>query len=258
MVTNLIRLAAACLCHPRHAWRRVCGGVNFSIATRLEDLKRRGLLKDGGVILDVGAFDGAFSVACASVFPRADIWSFEPSRETFKKLQANTRGHKNIHPVNAAVGERKGEVQLSTGKMMQTNSLLPIGEEHLRAWPESERSGFETVEMLTLDGFSKDKDWTGNIFLKADVQGYELSVLDGASQLLLRVGVLQLECSFAALYEGAPLFPEVLRSMDGRGYGVVEVSELLAPGPKECALSCDVLFARKPQPVTGPQQPARA
>jgi FkbM family methyltransferase len=253
MVTKAIQLAAACLCHPRHAWRRVRSGVNFSIATRLEDLKNRGLLVDGGVILDVGAYDGAFSVACASVFPKADIWSFEPSRETFRRLQANTRRYGNIHAVNSAVGERAGEVRLSTGTMMQTNSLLPIGEEHLRAWPESRRSGFETVEMVTLDGFSEARRWEGDIFVKVDVQGYELSVLDGAGRLLPRVGMIQLECSFAALYEGAPLFPEVWRSMDERGFGVVEVSDLLAPGPRECALSCDVLFARKPSSGARPR-----
>ena len=55
-------------------------------------------------------------------------------------------------------------------------------------------------------------------FLKIDVQGAELDVLDGAAKLLPAIDWIYLEVSFVSLNEGAPLFGEVFDYLRLKGY----------------------------------------
>lgn len=63
----------------------------------------------------------------------------------------------------------------------------------------------------------------GAVWLKLDVQGYELHVLRGATRALPRVDALELELSLVELYEGQPFFDEVLRFVQDAGFRTVDV-----------------------------------
>ena len=55
-------------------------------------------------------------------------------------------------------------------------------------------------------------------FLKLDVQGAELTVLQGAERVLKDVSVVQVEVEFVELYENQPLFADVDRFLRGQGF----------------------------------------
>lgn len=55
-------------------------------------------------------------------------------------------------------------------------------------------------------------------FLKLDVQGFELSVLKGAQELLKKVLVLHTEVEFVEMYEKQPLFAEVDQFLRQQGF----------------------------------------
>lgn len=55
-------------------------------------------------------------------------------------------------------------------------------------------------------------------FLKLDVQGAELMVLENATATLRDVAVLQCEVEFVELYEGQPLFADVDRFLRNQGF----------------------------------------
>ncbi len=58
----------------------------------------------------------------------------------------------------------------------------------------------------------------GADFLKVDVQGAELMVLQGAQEMLRDVLVIQTEAEFLPLYKGQPLFADVDAFLRGRGF----------------------------------------
>lgn len=55
-------------------------------------------------------------------------------------------------------------------------------------------------------------------FIKLDVQGAELMVLQGAERVLKDVSVIQVEVEFLELYENQPLFADVDRYLRGQGF----------------------------------------
>jgi hypothetical protein len=56
-----------------------------------------------------------------------------------------------------------------------------------------------------------------------DTQGYEMSVLEGAQELLPRVCGVQLELSVAQLYDGQVLYLEMLQWLQARGFNLWNV-----------------------------------
>ena len=66
-----------------------------------------------------------------------------------------------------------------------SSSILKMNDIHIKGAPESAYIGSEEIYINKLDSISgnilKNKD---NIFIKIDVQGYELQVFEGANKIL--------------------------------------------------------------------------
>jgi hypothetical protein len=65
----------------------------------------------------------------------------------------------------------------------------------------------------------------GPVLLKLDVQGYELKVLAGATELLERVEVLIAECSLYPFQKDIPLVSDVVRQVVGLGFALYDVAD---------------------------------
>jgi FkbM family methyltransferase len=79
-------------------------------------------------------------------------------------------------------------------------------------------------------------------FLKMDVQGAELRILDGAEKLLPAIKWIFLEVSFADCNQGAPLFGEVFDYLRSKGF---QIADLCEPTWVENQLvQCNFLFER--------------
>lgn len=145
------------------------------------------LIHPGDVVFDVGAHVGYYTLlAVALAGRRGRVFAFEPepANFTFLKKHVTLNGHANITVVNAAVGDRRGDVLFEYG----TGS----GTGHVASGDAAEPSpslGARTphepllVAMLTLDGFARENA-TQCQAIKIDVEGAELAVLKGAQTLL--------------------------------------------------------------------------
>ena len=81
-------------------------------------------------------------------------------------------------------------------------------------------------------------------FLKLDVQGYELVTLRGGTESLPRLFGVQAELSLVPLYEGAPLWLEVIEFMTDRGFRVVGLEPGYADPKTGEMLQADGIFIR--------------
>ena len=107
-----------------------------------------------------------------------------------------------------------------------SSSLLALSERQIAADPRCAVVGEETVDVVRLDGVPDLVNTDDRVLLKADVEGGELGVLEGAGALLAQTRLLELELSAVPLHEGQPLLGEVVRWCERAGFVLtgIEVS----------------------------------
>lgn len=151
------------------------------------------IVKPGDVCLDIGAEYGLYTVALARLAgPDGRVYGFEPQVGAFRILTAalGLAGCRNARAHRVALADRDGRGVLSVPRRWG----LPV---HGRAFlftdcgapdPNDEFASSRRVEVdvLTLDRFC-DRERIEHVdFIKADVEGAELSVLHGGAATLAR------------------------------------------------------------------------
>ena len=139
---------------------------------------------EDAVCLDVGANIGLYTMALAALAPKGSVWAFEPSPETFGFLSRNIELNKlaNAHSVHTVVGDTTGFVEFQDIPFFTAGSFAVVGEPFLTT--EVLGSLFVKQPSITIDQFVADHALDRLDFVKVDVEGGELSVLDGAKQAL--------------------------------------------------------------------------
>jgi FkbM family methyltransferase len=145
--------------------------------------EKEGRPKPGDTVIDAGANIGAFSVEVGElVGPEGRVYSFEPASSSFELLKRNIElnGLSNVTPNRCGLGEEEGELMLNLYDQHGGNTLLPTRNDKRRV------VGKERVRIRTVDSFVKESEVGRVDFLKVDTEGFELPVLKGAKETLLR------------------------------------------------------------------------
>lgn len=130
-------------------------------------------------IFDVGANIGQTASGLVRYFPKAEIFCFEPASGPFKTLVERYGGRPRVHLINQALADEQTHKLIRLNRNSEKNTLV---EGDLPAWAQFE--GTETIHCTTLDNFCSAHSVMRIDILKMDVQGYEMKVLDGASDML--------------------------------------------------------------------------
>ena len=151
-----------------------------SLETDYERAERDALVafaRPGDVLFDVGAYVGWYSVDFAKRVPESMVYAFEPISENRKELVLNTAIYNNIVTYPVGLSNHGGFVNFYvSGKESGTASMSQL---------EEERFGTTMVTshlVTTLDTHCARR--TGPSFIKIDVEGAELLVLQGAIETL--------------------------------------------------------------------------
>jgi FkbM family methyltransferase len=198
-------------------------------------------------VVDVGANDGGFATAIRGLGYSGRIISFEPLIEPFESLRRQASEDGNWEALQFAVGDTNSEVTINiSGNAGQSSSVLPMLEAHTDVAPNSRYVGTERVVQQRLDGILPQLGIGpgSRTFLKVDVQGYERSVLDGASGLFadsLIVG-LQLELSLLPLYGGAMTYREAMDRAEGLGMTLMGLDPVFADPKSGQLLQADAVY----------------
>ena len=178
--------------------------------------------------LDVGANEGAYGLELREHGFEGRIVSFEPLQAAACVL-AETAAHDAAwEVVPIGLGSTSRQAALRVSGRHTSSSFLPMETLHLEAAPESAYVSQEGVQIERLDDIRHKLRLEGStLFLKLDVQGYELEVLEGGRATLADVDVIEIELSFAQLYEGQPLFDECLQAVRSSGFVLVDLEPVL-------------------------------
>jgi len=175
------------------------------------------LLQPGMTVLDIGAHHGYYTLlASRRVGQSGRVFAFEPSPRERQKLRWHLRGNhcSNVEVVDGALGASAGQAELflAPGRETGCNSL------RLPAVRGSPRKLSVTID--TLDEFLSRRGIERVDFLKLDVEGAELSVLEGGEQLLSRqprpIALVEVSDQRSAAWEYAAA--EILKHVAARRY----------------------------------------
>jgi FkbM family methyltransferase len=213
---------------------KIAGGVRrlgyevVRLAPPTEARRARALLlADLGIegVVDVGANDGPFAHELRVDGYRGRIISFEPGAESFRRLQVKCADDPNWECRQIALGATDGVTAINIAENSSSSSLLPMTVAHAQSAPGSAYIGVETVELARLDSIRHSLGLdNARLFVKVDVQGYELEVLGGAERTLTDALAIESELSFVELYEGQPLFDDVVAWLREAGFVLTELA----------------------------------
>lgn len=199
------------------------------------------------IVLDVGSNHGQYARQLRSIGYKGRIVCFEPLSEAFRLLSeyAKKDGKITIAP-RMALGDHAGTVLINVSANSESSSLLLVSETHLKAEPLVKPIGTEMVPLNRLDdvvsGYLAD---TNSIFLKIDVQGYEMSVLRGAEELLQKAKGVQLELSLEPLYVDEPLYREMIEVVESLGFELYDINPCFSDNLTGKTYQLDAIFFRK-------------
>jgi FkbM family methyltransferase len=154
---------------------------------------------EGGTAIDVGGNIGAFSIAAASQVRGANVFTFEPSPDTFTRLAKNVQLNKleySVHAFNLAVAGTAGERMLSEDVLNSGLASIVFTE---NAAGDGERVS-HLVKTTTLTDIFSDHKIERCDFLKMDCEGAEYEIFENTpDEVLKKIRALAME------YHGDPL-----------------------------------------------------
>ncbi len=199
-------------------------------------------LKPGMVCMDVGANIGVISINLArKVAPTGHVYAFEPVPPLVRRLEANIRlnGHESVTSVHeVGLSGENGRAIIRYAPPEKLNQ----GRASLVNWDEALTLQTE-IDTRTIDRFVEDEGIRQIDFVKVDIQGGEMALLEGGARTFSELSPdLLIEVSPEDLKETGKNSRDLLGRLAGYGYAIHELREDGAPGPRIDAGLVDVEY----------------
>jgi FkbM family methyltransferase len=139
------------------------------------------------VVFDIGAHTGFFALFSALENENRQVYAFEPTPKTFKKLKENVLLNKtsNLKPIWGAVSDGDGEVSLYVPRgLYEKEEDVPTSASTLKDFKEDTEEII--VPSITIDSFVKANNIAKVDLMKIDTEGTEHRVLEGAKEVISR------------------------------------------------------------------------
>jgi FkbM family methyltransferase len=147
------------------------------------------LARGAGVVLDVGAHVGYFSLLAALANPAAQVHAFEPLPAVRARLERNIALNHltNVAVHTVALGDRRGRAEFFhvPGTIPSSSSL---SREFMESIVAPGRLAVADVEVTTADAFLAERGVTAVDLVKIDTEATEDAVLEGMVETLRRDG----------------------------------------------------------------------
>lgn len=165
------------------------------------------------VLFDAGANEGGYAVDARRLLGgRLQTHCFEPSPQSFRKLQANLGDcpSSRLQPFGLTDTERTATLFSHPGGSREASLV----KRDLAHWG-LEQSGTETVRLRRLDEYCREAGVDRIDLLKLDVEGHEAAALRGAGAMLAEKRIRHIQFEFGAPdIESRTFFKDLYRMLD--------------------------------------------
>ena len=186
-------------------------------------------------IVDVGAFEGEWTVTTSLIFPNAKILMVEAMPQKVLALQP-LKSNSNIDYEIAVLGEADGKDVFFT-ELETASSVL---EENAATHNRIKRQTSSLNSILAKRNIAKVD------LIKLDVQGYELEVLAGFDKYMATTDAILTEASLLDIHKGVPLVRDMINYMGDRGFVLYDICSVSTRRPLDNALwQTDLLFVKE-------------
>lgn len=201
-----------------------------------------------GALLDLGANRGQFLTQAIRQLQPARALAVEMLPDALEEAiwrVAQLKAATQVDYFACAVGPKRGAARYYRCRFDPASSLLAPGPNAGEWFGHALDTGTAPAlcEMRTVDDICEEAAVGAVGLLKADLQGFELAALQGATQTLARTAMILTEVSLHPIYQGQVLYPDLAEFLGGFGFVPhVRVGDLHSPAGE--LLQTDVLFRR--------------
>jgi len=209
------------------------------------------LVSPTAVVFDVGAHAGQYTKLFARAANHGQVYAFEPGSYARSILRTVVwlHGLSNVAIVPMALGS---EARLDTLTIpLKSSGSFGFGLSHLGKPAERWRAvAQEIVALTTFDDVVKALDLDRVDFIKADIEGWELRLLQGAESTLGRFRPrLLLELSGAALARAGDRLVDAFAFLAAHGYRAFRLEPGASLAPAEECVDGDFWFIPADDPA---------
>lgn len=203
--------------------RLIVNSANYfdlKINDALKSLPNKGIF----TLIDIGAA-GKIESRWKSYINNIHYIGFEPDERSRDLIMNKENKFLSYKIMPFALSKAKESVSLNLTRKEQCSSLYKPNKNFLKRFPDSIR--FDVVDKINLECVTLDSVGLDDIdFIKIDIQGAELDVFDGANESLDKALGIETEIEFIDLYKGQPLFGDVSRSLNTKGFEFIDFVNL--------------------------------
>jgi len=177
--------------------------------------------KDEIVLVDIGAA-GDIEPRWKKIEKHLLYYGFEPNIDSYKKLKIKPVNVKHRKLFQTALWDSDCTLEINMCSNPKTSSYFNPNFSFLDRFSDKER--YEIDKIISIKCNALDNLEIDNCdFLKIDVQGGELAILQGASKTLNSAFGIEAEVEFIELYQGQPLFGEVAKYLNRFGFDFIDL-----------------------------------
>lgn len=180
------------------------GENNGNIKTNGEFRVMKQLLPTSKIVFDIGANVGSWTLLALSINPNLNVHCFEPCSDAYNKLSRNNFPS-NVILNNTGISSKSNqtEIYLFEGKSPLNSLYQREGLENLNIQKPNKT---ESITLETLNDYCTRNNIFKIDFIKIDVEGHELDVLNGGRHLFEENRIQTIQFEYGGCYIDARVF----------------------------------------------------
>jgi FkbM family methyltransferase len=188
-------------------------------------------------VVDIGASNGSWSDSLLRYFPSCRYLLIEAQPVHEPALRDYCARRDNVQFVLAAAGDKVGRIFFDAAAPLSGQAS------HTR----TATANIE-VPVTTVDNEVRTRGLTGPYLLKFDTHGFELPILEGATETLKSTAVIVMECYNFRIAPECLTFHEMCGYLGELGFRCIDLVDLMHRPHDDAFWQMDLIFVRDTRP----------